>query len=220
MKDITCETALDRMLEAAPAELRGRADTGLAAHIAGCHRCAAVAAAMLDGLGAVDDALAEYATGGPAFAAGSDPAADSATPERDAGPHAGPHAAADAAADAALAAIRKEDGDGVVSLEGRRRTEPDGDPATREPTSGAGAHRRRWLRAAWVPLAAAAVLATVLVFGRDDPFTAPGTGTARPPEPVLEPRIAVTPPADKAAAIMETENPNITIVWLYEREES
>lgn len=167
MKDITCETALDRLLEAAPAELRGRADTELAAHIAGCHRCAAVAAAMLEELGAVDHALADYAT----------------------------HPTADAAADAALAAIRKEDGDGVVSLEGRR-----------------------WLRTAWVPLAAAAALAAVLVFGQDDPFSGPGVGTTSPPEPTLEPRVAVTPPADKGAAIMETENPNITIVWLYERE--
>ena len=61
---MTCDEALDRMLEADPAELRGEAETGLARHIAGCHRCRAVAAAMLEETAAVDDALAGYAAGG------------------------------------------------------------------------------------------------------------------------------------------------------------
>jgi hypothetical protein len=220
MTEFTCDTALEQMLEAAPAELRGEADTDLARHIAGCRRCAAVAAAMVEELEAVDDALAEHATSGPTLAAESALAADAGA----AGREADPYAAADAAADAALAAIRQDETRDIVSLDRRRRTAPDGARPDRAP---AAAHAptgpappgssRRWPRAAWVPLAAAAALAAVLVFNQDDPFSGP-TDITSPPEPTLEPRVAVTPPADKGAAIMETENPNITIVWLYERE--
>lgn len=79
---------------------------------------------------------------------------------------------------------------------------------------------RRFLRA-WVPLAAAAALAALLLVER--PGTDPSDADL-PPAGVLlgstgAPRLAIRPPADRRAAIMETANPNITIVWLYQEEE-
>lgn len=179
-----CDEALERMLEAEPAELRGETDTELAAHIAGCDRCAAVAAAMLEEADVVDAALDGYAVGrSMGEAAGAD------APTRH-------HTAADAAAEAALAAAREEPAEAIPRAQ---RTAP-------------------WIRRAWIPLAAAAALAAVLVL-RHAPAPLP-TGTPTPDAPTVQPRVSITPPADKGAAIMATENPNITIVWLYEREGS
>lgn len=80
------------------------------------------------------------------------------------------------------------------------------------------APRRRSV-ATWAPLAAAAVLAAALLLGRDAGRTAiPDRG----PEAVdtgQTARVAVTLPADRGGAVMSTRNPNITIVWLYERSE-
>jgi anti-sigma factor RsiW len=95
-----------------------------------------------------------------------------------------------AAADAALAASRPR---------------PAGSPRS-----------RRWPRWPWVPLAAAAALTAVLVTTRQPPMEVTDPDVAAP----TAPRVAVTPPPDRAAAIMETANPDITIVWLYEREGS
>lgn len=71
---------------------------------------------------------------------------------------------------------------------------------------------RRW---GWKPVAAAAALAGVLVLGRG--------GSREPGEPMTpvvdEPRVVVTLPADRGAAVMATTNPRITVVWLYERSE-
>ncbi len=183
---MTCETALDRMLEAGPAVLRGEDGGELARHIAGCPRCARVATAILADLEAVDRALADFADA------------------RD----------ADAAADAALAAVRRQGDGDVVPLRSRPGTTT-GDASPRH-AGGAGS-RRAWTRRAWVPLAAAAALAAVLVLRQDE---APFPAGPAPAAPAIEPRVSVTPPADRGAAILETENPNITIVWLYEREES
>jgi hypothetical protein len=187
---MTCDMALERMLEAEPAALRGEDGSELARHIVGCDRCAAVAATLLDELDAVDAALADLAADG----------TDSA---------------ADAAADAALAAVRAGTSGDVPPLDARTRT-PHGArvPAATEPRNGEA--RRRWPRRAWVPLAAAAGLATVLVLARED---RPVPGPA-PERPAIGARVSVVPPTDRGAAIMETANPNITIVWLYEREES
>lgn len=181
-----CETALERMLEAEPAELRGEVDTEMARHIAGCARCGAVAAAMLAEANALDAALGEYA------------AALAGTTDADR------TAAARVAADAALTAIGPENGE--ETLPGR------GPVSSRS-------RGRRWTRAAWLPLAAAAALAGVLVLGRGPgpfPTSVPTLPDPRPPAPA----VSVRPPADRGTAIMETGNPDITIVWLYEREES
>ncbi len=46
---MNCEIALDRMLEAEPAELRGELDTDLARHLSQCARCHAVAEEIVAG---------------------------------------------------------------------------------------------------------------------------------------------------------------------------
>jgi hypothetical protein len=115
----------------------------------------------------------------------------------------------DAAARAALRAV----GRGHPSEE----VGPGPDPET-IPGLGRGSPARRWARRSWVPLAAAAVAAWLLVA---DPFETPTPGfdpTAAPRRP--EPTVAVTPPSGAGAAIWETADPNITIVWLYEKEGS
>ena len=43
---MTCDTRLARMLDAEPAELLGRGESPLAAHVRDCARCRAVAAAL------------------------------------------------------------------------------------------------------------------------------------------------------------------------------
>ncbi len=54
---MTCGAWRDRMLEADPAELRGREATPLAAHLAACADCAAVARRILEGEAGLDAAL-------------------------------------------------------------------------------------------------------------------------------------------------------------------
>jgi anti-sigma factor RsiW len=46
---INCKAAFDLLLESDPAELAGRGDTELAAHVKQCARCGAVAAKLLEG---------------------------------------------------------------------------------------------------------------------------------------------------------------------------
>jgi hypothetical protein len=56
---IDCKTALERLLEADPAELSGGGDSELAAHVRGCERCTAVAARLLEGQEELAGALGE-----------------------------------------------------------------------------------------------------------------------------------------------------------------
>lgn len=53
-----CETARDAMLECGPAELEGRGDNALAAHLRSCEVCRRRAGILLAELGALDGALA------------------------------------------------------------------------------------------------------------------------------------------------------------------
>jgi hypothetical protein len=78
-----------------------------------------------------------------------------------------------------------------------------------------GAARHRPWRWAWVPLAAAAIVAGVLLFPESEP-----EWNVPPEAPAFEPTVAVRIPADRSAAIMETANPDITIVWLFQKEET
>ncbi|MDX1675813.1 MAG: hypothetical protein R3314_13550 [Longimicrobiales bacterium] len=204
---MTCVEALDRMLEADPGELEaglaGIIDAGgateLAAHIRSCERCAAVARTLRSELEALDAGLAELARdGGPtdhgSASGGHAPRAEAGGTDPD---------AADAAANAALAAARAGSEPDVVPLHPPRGARPKG--------------RGSWTRRAWIPLAAAAALAGILVVGQEQPLP-PSDATAQ--TEAIDPRVSVVPPADRGAAIMETENPNITIVWLYETEGS
>ena len=192
---MTCDEALDRMLEADPGELTEDLDeidaremTELTVHIRSCGRCAAVARTLRSELRSLDTGLEALA---------HDPA-------RSAGSSSGAADAADAAADAALAAVRSDANSEVVAL---HRSDDNG-----------AKERPRWARRAWIPLAAAAALTGVLVIGQREQPLPPSDATAR--TEAIDPRVSVVPPADRGAAIMETGNPNITIVWLYEREES
>lgn len=204
-----CDEALDRMLEVDPGELTAAlagtdADeaTELTAHVRSCERCAAVARTLRAELRSLDAGLEALAQGTGRTAAGAEPVG--AAPDAETGAVAeAAAAAANAAADAALAAVRS-DADSKVA------------PGQRHGDTGA-TDRGRWTRRAWIPLAAAAALVGVLVLGQDPPLP-PSDATAR--TATIDPRVSVAPPADRGAAIMETENPNITIVWLYEREES
>ena len=184
---MTCEHALELMLEADPAELSGGGDSPLAAHIAGCGRCAAVAAALAGELAELDDELA-------AFAAAGD---------------------ADAAADRALAAIRSAARSGGPDV-GRVRAVGADEEAGRGVGREGSSHR--WRRLAWVPVAAAAVVAALLLgplpdfpaFDRGAGDTSGVTETE-----TTETRFAVETPAGRNAAVMKTANPKITVVWIY-----
>lgn len=77
--------------------------------------------------------------------------------------------------------------------------------------------RRRQLLRAGLPLAAAAVLATLLLVGReagDEPLPGP-PATPDPPTAVAIPVAEFTPPPDRNAVVMQTRNPDITVIWLY-----
>ncbi|MHC4233505.1 MAG: hypothetical protein ACYSUQ_00165 [Planctomycetota bacterium] len=56
---ISCDAALERLLEANPAELAGRDDSELAVHVRECGRCQAVAARLLAGQEQLAGALSE-----------------------------------------------------------------------------------------------------------------------------------------------------------------
>ena len=74
----------------------------------------------------------------------------------------------------------------------------------------------------WIPLAAAAALAAVLLLGPPGPPPPGDPGVAGPAngsEASRPTTVAVTIPADRGAAVMSTRNPKITVVWLYKRRE-
>ena len=73
--------------------------------------------------------------------------------------------------------------------------------------------RRRWRRLAFVPLAAAAGVAALLLL-RPEPF-APGTvpQLAGPP-PIVE------APSGEDVIVYQTANPDVIVVWLYQRKGS
>jgi anti-sigma-K factor RskA len=56
---INCDTALERCLEADPAELAGRGDSELATHVQECPRCRAVGEKLLAGQEELASALSE-----------------------------------------------------------------------------------------------------------------------------------------------------------------
>ena len=94
------------------------------------------------------------------------------------------------------------------------------DPGTRagrRPGRRDGRRLRRAMGRAWVPLAAAAALAALLVLGRGDDID-PGAPVGVE-APAFEPRVAVTLPEGRGGAVMGTRNPEITVVWLYARSE-
>ncbi len=177
---MTCDHALERMLEADPVELRPDGETELARHIAACEHCGAIAATLWAELAGLDRALTEYG--------------ESADP--------------DAAAVAALAGVPRSGSTPAPKRSGPRRRGAGRRPRALPPV---GSPRT------WIPLAAAAALAAVLLIGRSGP-PPPAPDAVIDAGPAT--RVSVTPPPDRGAAVLETANPSITIVWLYEREGS
>lgn len=87
-----------------------------------------------------------------------------------------------------------------------------GVPAEKAASTGMG---RRNGTKAWLGLAAAAALATVLL--RPSPPPMPGEGpTPRTPSP--PPLVEAAPGRD--VVVLPTRNPDITVVWFYDSEES
>lgn len=183
---LTCGQAWTRMMEADVDMLRGAGDGALAAHVRSCDRCGAMGRALVAGLDEIDGALAAWGDAG-------DP---------------------DVEATAALAAARDLSVEQVEAGSGASESIAGGRARARR--GEAGGRGRGWRRLAWPPVAAAAVIATLVLVDRDRIDWQDVGETREAPSP----RVAVHPPTDRNAAIMETANPSITIVWLYEEEGS
>lgn len=193
---MTCAQARERMLTADPAELRQGGDSALARHLAHCERCASMAATLTRELTQLDTALEEYARAG-------DPVLE---------------------AQRALARSRE----GAEPETGIERSSPE--TRVHEPRPVVDLEdrlERRGRRRGWAVglggVAAAAAIAALLWTGGPEELPPGGV----PPGPTgdagnspIRPRVAVQPPDDQTAVVMATGNPEITIVWLYPREES
>ena len=157
-----CASFRELMLEAEPAELRGKGESLLARHVRDCPACARTAALLLEETERLDAFLAD-------------------APPLD--------------VDAVLARA------GVAS-----------GAATPEAAPSRLRIRRFPLRRVWVPLAAAAALAGLLLFRGPGPTRVPATDMAAreaPAPPLVEAL------ADQDVAVMPTNDPNITVVWIF-----
>lgn len=150
---MTCDVALERMLEAEPEELLPQGESKLADHMRGCARCRSVAA--------------ELTAGGQLLAAAL---------ERE--PVAG-------SVESILLAVRP-----------RHRFE-----------------RRRRLRAALWPLAAAALLTVIVVADRPRGPSLDPSETLAAARPTTEPTVRFSPSTN--GMLLKTSNPKITILWFY-----
>ena len=174
---MTCETALERILEASLEELSGAGDTPLASHLEGCARCRALADEVLEGQAALAGVLVtlEPRTDVDAVLSGKARARERSARRR--WTWALPLAAAAAVAGLLLAEIG-----------------PDGGPVVTSPSETAQAPRRR-------PLSGHALAGPP---GRTSPLPAPARVAAAPQRTVTliatsNPRISVvwiTPESD------------------------
>ena len=71
---------------------------------------------------------------------------------------------------------------------------------------------RRGFRRRAVPLAIAASLATVLLNRRTP---SPDTENSRPRAKTVPHQVTVTAPPGRSVAVMETDNPNVVIIWFF-----
>ena len=150
---VTCDVALERMLEAEPEELVPQGESELADHIRGCARCRSVAAELL--------------AGGKLLAAQLEPR-----------PTVG-------AVESTRLAVRS-----------RRRFE-----------------RRRRLRTALWPLAAAALLTVIVVADRTRGPSIDPSETLAAARPTTERTVRFSPSTN--GILLKTNNPKITILWFY-----
>lgn len=219
---MTCETMLLRMLDAEPGELRGEGTTPLAAHLRECRRCRAVAAQLAaDGArvaAAVRDnpRTADAARPGRSFAfpgrlvlAGTLAAAVVGIAVLRATPGTRPHGPAPIAAAGAppvltrphAAATSRPAAATTVAARNADHPAPPSGHATRAAT----------------PRGAALHALPPAVRLEPDPLPAARPLPAAPVDatPQASASLAVRPPTGVRTAVFQTENPAITVVWLY-----
>ncbi len=193
---MTCESMLERMLDAEPAELRGEGDTPLAAHLRTCTRCRAVAARIAGDTAALLAAVREDSH-----------AARRASVGRPRIAH-GRAIAAGTLAAAALLAMAVWMSAPEPGSAGRPPSAPAPAPAPGEGPVAAVAVR--------TPVAVAAPVLPAERFPAPPPIQPERLGaagsTVRRGAP---PPLAVHPPPGVRVAVLRTANPTITVVWLY-----
>jgi len=180
-----------RILEAEPSELQATADTELALHLIGCETCRHAADRVLAANAALDRVL-------------------SAAP--------GP----DAKGLIARARVGLVDGGGAVhggdgagTGDGADEGGPAGDESGGAPSKTAELPERPgpWRRP-WVPIVAAASGAALLVPTQGE---RPLPGTPISPRPVAPPAL-VEAQAGQSVAVMQTDDPDITVLWFFQEE--
>jgi hypothetical protein len=118
--------------------------------------------------------------------------------------------ASNAALDRALASAPSLDVEAVLAR-ARLATAPDRDGAsTRRPgvPDSSGPRWQRWH--AWAGLAAAASLAALVLLSVREP-SLPGT----PGQPLTNAQAMVEAPPDRDVAVIQTDNPDITVLWFF-----
>jgi len=186
---MTCHTMLERMLDAEPGELLGRGETALAVHLRECSRCRAVAQQLLDETGALVNAMARDAR---LVATVAPPNAGRRRWTRQRALLGGLIAVAGIVVAAFLWSPPRgvQPGQTTATLA----------PAARPPAvvNGLPIGAERYPAAR--PILAEAVAATAVTTS---------------PEPLAPARLIVRPPSGVRAAVLQTANPTITVVWLY-----
>ena len=186
---MTCQTMLQRMLDAEPDELLGRGETALAVHLRECGRCRAVAQQLLEETGALVNAMVRDAR----------LVATVAPPN--AGRRRWPRQRAVlggllVVAGIVVAALLWSPPRGVQPGPTTPTLGPAAPPSVVVNGSPIGAERYPAAR----PILAEAVAATAVTTS---------------PEPLAPARLIVRPPSGVRAAVLQTANPTITVVWLY-----
>jgi hypothetical protein len=195
-----CVVHRERLLEASPPELRQALARAQAAdpraegvetdidsacfetHLASCPACLAAAERVVEGLGALDQAL------------------DTAPDDRSSGVD--PAAILERARGAASETGTGREGDGRTGAHG---SEMVGSSIGRR-------GRRPWARSDRLAAALLAAAAVALVFLRPPSGPSrhpPATVAARPTEPDVE------APAGRNVAVLSTDNPDITVLWIF-----
>jgi hypothetical protein len=193
---MNCNDALEKMLDAEPAELALAVETPLAEHIRGCRKCAAVAARLVGVTAVIADVAAAAPTTG-------------ARRRSSAGRRVVIGAGLAAAAALAFVAQRGPSPVAIAPVIGRslgsdapveRRVVPPGDVPVVTAVRMAPAKRFTSVRFEAAARIAAPAIAEIAATPRNVP---PVEG------------ISVAPPAGVRATVVTTSDPTVTVVWLH-----
>ena len=184
-----CQTMLERMLDGETDELLGRGETALAVHLRECGRCRAVAQQLLDDTGALVNAMARDAR---LVTTMEPPSVGRRRWTRQRALLGG----LIAVAGIVVAALLWSPPRGVQPGPTTPTLAPAAPPSAVVNGSPIGAERYPAAR----PILAEAVAATFVTTS---------------PEPLTPARLIVRPPSGVRAAVLQTANPTITVVWLY-----